>query len=74
MDTYRCAHIGQHPYLLSLRPDGLDQSLTVFARLFRLFQLFGLVSKLVLNLFERRFRILGSLRQLRNNLALFCKR
>jgi len=29
VDTYRCAHIGQHPYLLSLRPDGLDQSLTL---------------------------------------------
>src|ERR1700740_2368564 len=28
MDTYRCAHIGQHPYLLSLRPDGSHQSLT----------------------------------------------
>jgi len=22
-------HIGQHPYLLSLRPDGFNQSLTV---------------------------------------------
>src|SRR5438445_3777634 len=29
VDTYRCAHNGQHPYLLSLRPDGLDQSLTL---------------------------------------------
>src|ERR1700756_5636078 len=29
MDTYRCAHIGQHPYLLSLRPDGSHQSLTL---------------------------------------------
>src|ERR1700756_1038837 len=29
VDTYRCAHIGQHPYLLSLRPDGSHQSLTV---------------------------------------------
>jgi len=28
VDTYRCAHIGQHPYFLSLRPHGLDQSLT----------------------------------------------
>ena len=28
MDTYRCAHNRQHPYLLSLRPDGSDQSLT----------------------------------------------
>ena len=28
VDTYRCAHIGQHPYLLSLRPDGSHQSLT----------------------------------------------
>lgn len=31
VDTYRCAHIGQHPYLLSLRPDGSDQSLTKVA-------------------------------------------
>src|SRR5882672_10490543 len=29
VDTYRCAHIGQHPYLLSLRPDGSHQSLTM---------------------------------------------
>jgi len=28
VDTYRCAHIGQHPYLLSLRPDGFHHSLT----------------------------------------------
>jgi hypothetical protein len=28
VDTYRCARIGQHPYLLSLRPDGSHQSLT----------------------------------------------
>jgi len=28
VDTYRCAHNRQHPYLLSLRPDGSDQSLT----------------------------------------------
>ena len=28
MDTLRCAHIGQHPYLLSLRPDGFNRSLT----------------------------------------------
>ena len=28
MDTYRCVHIGQHPYLDSLRPDGFHQSLT----------------------------------------------
>jgi hypothetical protein len=30
VDTYRCAHIGKHPYLLSLRPDGFHQSLTDF--------------------------------------------
>jgi len=30
VDTYRCAHNRQHPYLLSLRPDGLDQSLTPY--------------------------------------------
>ncbi|MGC1451020.1 MAG: response regulator transcription factor [Candidatus Sulfotelmatobacter sp.] len=39
MDTYRCAHIGQHPYLLSFRPDGFDRSLTLLreslVRLFR---------------------------------------
>jgi RHS repeat-associated protein len=31
VDTYRCAHIGQHPYLDSLRPDGFHQSLTLNA-------------------------------------------
>ena len=30
MDTYRCVHNGQHPYLLPFRPDGSDQSLTQF--------------------------------------------
>jgi hypothetical protein len=28
VDTYRCAHNGQHPYLFSFRPDGLDPTLT----------------------------------------------
>jgi hypothetical protein len=28
VDTYRCAHIGQHPYLLSIRLDGPHQPLT----------------------------------------------
>ena len=28
VDTYRCAHIGQHPYLISLRPDGFHRTLT----------------------------------------------
>ena len=35
VDTYRCAHNGQHPYLLSLRPDGSHQSLTTLLRLGR---------------------------------------
>jgi len=29
VDTYRCVHNGQHPYLLPFRPDGSDQSLTL---------------------------------------------
>src|SRR5437016_6123277 len=29
VDTYRCAHNGQHPYLLSIRPDGHEMTLTV---------------------------------------------
>ena len=29
MDTYRCAHNGQHPYLLSIRPDGHEMTLTL---------------------------------------------
>jgi len=33
VDTYRCALIGQHPYLLSLRPDGSDQTLTEIKQL-----------------------------------------
>jgi hypothetical protein len=28
VDTYRCAHNGQHPYLLSIRPDGHEMTLT----------------------------------------------
>jgi hypothetical protein len=28
VDTYRCAHIGQHPYLFTLSPDGSYQTLT----------------------------------------------
>jgi hypothetical protein len=28
VDTYRCAHIGQHPYLLTLSLDGSYQTLT----------------------------------------------
>ena len=33
MDTYRCAHNGQHPYLLSIRPDGHEMTLTQVALL-----------------------------------------
>jgi hypothetical protein len=29
VDTYRCAHIGQHPYLLTLSPHGSYQTLTL---------------------------------------------
>ena len=35
MDTYRCAHIGQHPYLLSIRLDGSHQPLTRSPRYLR---------------------------------------
>jgi hypothetical protein len=28
VDIYRCAHNGQHPYLLSIRPDGHEMTLT----------------------------------------------
>jgi hypothetical protein len=41
VDTYRCAHIGQHPYLLSLRPDGFDRSLTVLKRFSNIYQIVG---------------------------------
>jgi branched-chain amino acid transport system substrate-binding protein len=33
VDTYRCAHNRQHPYLFSFRPDGLDPTLTSFVSL-----------------------------------------
>jgi hypothetical protein len=29
VDTYRCAHNGQHPYLLAIRPDGHEMTLTL---------------------------------------------
>jgi len=51
VDTYRCAHIGQHPYLLSLRPDGSHRSLTLYLRLrdigknYVAFNLLAVVSK-----------------------------
>ena len=32
VDTYRCAHNRQHPYLLSIRPDGHEMTLTTFRK------------------------------------------
>jgi hypothetical protein len=29
LSMYRCAHNGQHPYLLSIRPDGHEMTLTL---------------------------------------------
>jgi hypothetical protein len=46
VDTYRCAHNGQHPYLLSIRPDGHEMTLTLEARLSRRMS-FGILSALV---------------------------
>jgi len=31
VDTYRCAHNGQHPYSLSIRPDGHAMTLTALS-------------------------------------------
>src|SRR5205823_4824192 len=34
VDTYPCAHNGQHPFLLSIRPDGHGMTLTVERTMF----------------------------------------